>query len=158
MSDQRSNRYTFRWDSSGLGEAYYTVFGAGELSTLRVRYEATEYQRSISSYSDADWERDVVGAIGLLTASAQPVPQDVVDAFNAWRLAEYNRHRAQIDAQPERYGVVDWDNDPVFKRPVPCRGAHYLVRWNRPDAPDKWKYGCVGLGWQVNADPELVEA
>ena len=84
------------------------------------------------------------------------MPQAIVEAFNAWRLAEYWRHRTAIDAQPERYGVVDWENDAVFKRPRPVRGAHYVVRWARPDAPDRWKYGCTGLGWQINGEPDIT--
>lgn len=145
------SKYSFRWTCSGMGETDYEVSGAGDLTRLRVRYEATEYQRSISSYDDAGWERDVVGAIGLLVACARPVPQDLVDAFNAWRLSEYEAHRKQIDAQPERYGVVDWEADPVFKRPVVVRGAQYMIRKNRPETgAEWWRYGCVGLGWKIN--------
>ena len=146
-----SSQYRFTLEGSGLGETTYRVSGAGDLTRLRVRCEATEWQRANSSYTDDDWQRDVVGAINLLVdaSGGRRVPQDVVDAFNAWRLETYNSHRRQIDAQPERYGIVDWDKDPVFKRPAEVRGARYRVRWNKP-GPDQWKHGCVGLGWEVN--------
>lgn len=148
---QPSNRYRFGFASAYMGVTEYTVSGAGELTVLRVRREASAYERSISNYDDAGWERDVVGAIGLVTACARPVPQDVVDAFNAYRQANYDAQRAYIDARPERYGVIDWENDPVFGRPVIVRGAEYMVRKNRPDmGADWWKYGCVGLGWKIN--------
>lgn len=142
--------YHFTWEGSGLGEATYRVSGAGDLTTLRVRYEATDYQRSISSYSDAEWERDVVGSINLLADAygGRPVPRDLVDAFNEWRQAAYELHRRQIDAQPDRYGIVDWEKDPVFKRPPIVRGARYLVRWEKPGS-DQWKHGAIGLGWDL---------
>jgi len=146
------SKYHFRLEGSGLGETIWRVSGAGDITRLRVRYEATPYQRSISSLSDAEWERDIVGAIDLLVDASgeRPVPQDVVDAFNAWRESEYWRHRREIDAQPERYGVVDWDHD-ALQRPRQVRGAHYLIRKNRPDAgADWWRYGSTGLGWAIN--------
>ena len=146
-----ANQYRFELEGSGLGESTYRVSGAGELTRLRVRYEATEWQRANSSYSDADWQRDVVGAINLLVdaGGGRAVPQDLVDAFNAWRMASYTCLRRKIDAQPERYGKVDWDNDPVFRPPPAVRGARYRVRWNKP-GPDCWKHGCIGLGWELN--------
>jgi hypothetical protein len=146
--------FHFSWIGSGLGESSFSVSGWSAIQRLRVRYEATDYQRSISSYSDADWQRDVVGAIDLLVSESphgQPIPPAMVDEFNAWREAEYWSHRRSIDSQPDRYGVVDWDSDPVFKRPRPVRGARYLVRWNKPGR-EQWRYGCKGLGWWVNGE------
>jgi hypothetical protein len=128
-------KYSFRWTCGYMGVSYYDVFGDGEPYEVRVRREASDYERSISNYDDAGWQREVVGMIGLLCANrykAEMAP-GVVDAFNAWRQAEYDQHRREIDAQPERYGVVDWDNDPVFKRPAVLRGAN-------------WR---TGTGWQV---------
>lgn len=155
MAKALPSPYNFTLEGSGLGETTWRVAGAGELTRLRVRTEATAYQRSIANYTDAEWERDVVGAINLLVDAngGREVPQDLVDAFNAWRLDSYTRHRQQIDAQPERYGVVDWDNDPVFQKPPVVRGAVYRVKWNT-EGPDRWKYGCIGLGWELNAEPE----
>src|SRR5271155_2261466 len=97
-----TTQYRFTLEGSGLGETTYRVSGAGDLTRLRVRYEATEWQRKNSSYTDADWERDVVGAINLLVdaSGGRRVSQDVVDAFNAWRMETYDAHRRQIDAQP----------------------------------------------------------
>ena len=155
---QPSNRYTFAWTGSGLGISSFSVYGAGDLTRLCVRYEATDWQKSRSSYNDADWQRDVVSAINLLVddCGGRPVPQEVVDAFNAWRLVNYEHNRAEIDAQPERYGMVDWANDPVFKRPAIVRGAQYQIRKNRPETGvDWWKYGCVGLGWRINGAADL---
>ena len=89
----------------------------------------------------------MVGAINLLVDAngGRRVPQDVVDAFNAWRMETYNSHRRQIDAQPERYGKVDWDKDPVFagrrrfaergpvsggKSPAPIAGSTAASGWD----------------------------
>lgn len=147
---------TFRWTCSGLGESSYDVHGAGELTGVRLRYEASDYQRSIANYNDAEWLRDVVGAVDVLVREKGKgeVTQEIVDAFNAWRLAEYTLHRASIDAHPERYGVVDWDNDPVFARPRTVRGARYAIRVNRPElGRDWWKAGSTGLGWVYCGEP-----
>jgi hypothetical protein len=146
-----ADQYRFTLEGSGLGETTYRVSGAGDLTRLRVRYEATEWQRANSSYSDADWQRDVVGAINLLVdaSGGRPVPQDMVSAFNAWRTESYNLLRRKVDAHPDRYGEVDWEKDPPFRPPAEVRGARYLIRWNKP-GPDCWKHGCVGLGWELN--------
>src|ERR1041385_8740413 len=104
-------KYYFHLEGSGLGTTTWRVSGAGEITRLETRYEATDYQRSISSLTDLEWQHDVIASIGLLhvaSSSSRAIPQDLVDEFNAWRLAEYERHRAHIDANPERYGVIDW--------------------------------------------------
>ena len=59
-SDVPTNRYHFVLEGSGLGESTYRVSGAGDLTRLRVRYEATEWQRANSSYTDGDWQRAVL--------------------------------------------------------------------------------------------------
>ena len=151
-------KYRFSWACGFMGETDYRVSGAGDLTMLRVRREASDYQRSISTLTEEQWQRDVVGAIGLLVdgCGGRPVPDDLVAEFNAWRDAEYWRQRNDIDAQPERYGVIDWDTDAVFAKPAPVRGARYVVRWEKPDSPDRWKYGCTGLGWHINGEPAPV--
>jgi hypothetical protein len=150
------DRYTFRFRCGYQGCAWYDVHGDGPSYSVRVRRTADEYERKASSHTDEAWQRDVVGAIGLMVPDSGrngPIAQAVVDAFNAWRDAEYWTLRRQIDNAPERYGVVDWDTNPVMLKPEPVRGAYYVVRWNRPEAPDAWKYGCVGLGWYINGEP-----
>ena len=156
MSDNPTpaNPYRFTLEGSGLGETTYRVSGAGDLTRLRVRFEATEWQRTnVHSCSDEEWQRDVVGAINLLVdaSGGRPVPQDMVSAFNAWRTEAYSLLRRKVDTQPDVYGEVDWEKDPPFRPPAEVRGAQYRVRWNKP-GPDCWKHGCVGLGWELNHD------
>ena len=112
MSDNPvpADRYRFTLEGSGLGETTYRVSGAGDLTRLRVRYEATEWQRvNVHSCSDEEWQRDVVGAINLLVdaSGGRPVPQDMVSAFNAWRMEAYNLLRRKVNAQPDAYGEVE---------------------------------------------------
>ena len=148
-----SNRYWFKFESAYMGVAEYTVNGDGQPYRVSVRSEAGDYERSISTYDDAGWQRDVVSAIGLLTAS-RPIPCAVVRAFNAWRLAEWEKHMAIMRSQPERYGSVQ---EAMFQRPPVLRGAWYRVTWNKP-GPDCWKHGAIPHGWVLNAEDATCSA
>lgn len=151
--------YRFRFESGYQGDQDFTVYGDGEPYRVSLRVAADALVPRGWNYDQPTYERDVVASVGLLRrhdGREVAIPAAVVEAFNAWRLADYQRARQLIDEQAERYGVIDWERDPVFKRPIPARaGAYYTVRWNRP-GPDCWKHGCVGLGWVVG-DPGVLE-
>lgn len=121
------SKYTFRHSCGYMGVSYYYVYGDGELYEVQARHTASDYERSIFNGTDAMWERDILPMIGLLCANRYKATMapDVAEAFNAWREAEYWKHRRDIDSKPETYGVVDWENDAVFKKPIPVRGANY---------------------------------
>ncbi len=149
--------YHFRWTCSGMGETDYAVSGAGAIKHLRVRYDAGDYFKSISSYSDLDWEREVVASLGLLRSDAcgsgQEMPQDLVDAFNAWRLAEYEASRAKILGDYARYGIKPEDYaNAISAPPSVLRGAVGEHHWVAPEAPEKWHHGSVWAGWRVNGE------
>jgi len=114
------------------------VVGDGAPYRVELRWEASPYERSISNCDDAKWQRDVVAAVGLLYRSPgchQPIPQRVVDGFNAWRAAEHAKSVSEIRSHPERYRNIS-DNDPLLAPPAVVRGAHYEV----------------GKGWIVDAE------
>ena len=106
--------------------------------------------RKYHSYGDVEYARDIIGMVGVLRREhdcSKAIPQDVVDTFNEWREAEYWTHRLEIDAQPNRYDVVDWDADPVFAKPVPAVGARAIITRDGP------RYDFHG--WQVNGESEI---
>lgn len=128
----------FRWTVSYLGCVEYEVWGDGAPYRVEVRREASAYERAAFNGTDAEWQRDVEGAIGLIRRVPdcdRPISPHVVDAFNAWRSAEHETFVERLRSRPERYGNIA-PNDPLLVPPPVVRGAHYEV----------------GKGWVVNAD------
>jgi hypothetical protein len=110
-----------------LGYCIYEVYGDGPSYRIQLRQRADAYERSIFAGTDAEWQRDIVAAIGLLhRCDGQPISQPVVDAFNDWRAARHASDVAHLRAHPERYGSLS-ESDPVLVAPAPVRGARYLV-------------------------------
>ena len=131
----QSNAYNFHDRGSGMGLVWYRAWVNGKRVELQyiARYHvegpSAAYYRSIFSGTDADWQRDIVAQVNVLHMGCQePVPQDLVDAFNAWRAAEYADHARHFDANPDKYGT-DWRED--IPPPEPVRGGHWT--------PDGWK-------------------
>jgi hypothetical protein len=116
--------YNFRWTCSYMNSAYYDVIGDGQTYEIELRRGVCAYERSIYNGTEAEWQRDIVPLIGAIKrVGGYRVPDAVVDAFNAWRAAEHLMERRKLDAHPEKYGVIDWDNDPLFPTPKPVRAA-----------------------------------
>jgi hypothetical protein len=133
MTTATANQIRFRWVSSYLNIVDYDVYGDGSPYRIETRRAINrfnyDYQRSIFNGTEAEWQRDVIGAIDLLFRShhtEQALPQTVVDAFNAWRAAEHAQQIAHIKAHPEKYGDLD-ENDPLFEAPPVVRGAQYVI-------------------------------
>ena len=134
-----TDQFRFEFISSYMGERDYRVHGDGEPYRIRERWQANSYERSIFNGGDAEWQRDVVAAIGLIQRGGEPISQAVVDAFSAWRAAKHAKDIDYICAHPERYGNISRD-DPLWVAPTVVRGAHYEV----------------GEGWIVNADSSAI--
>jgi len=131
----------FEWRIRGLGTEEYEVFGDGPSYRIELRFEATAYQRSIFNGDEIEWRRDVVAAVGLVWRSCgpdRPLPQRVVDEFNAWRALRHATAMHEICSQPQRYLPIAKD-DPHFAPPPVVRGAHYEI----------------GKGWTVHAEPPM---
>lgn len=134
-------KYFFQWTSGYQNETDYTVSGLPGVSRLSLRHAVPPCSKREFNYTGAEWRRDVVASIGLLRprcGEREPLPQDLVDEFNAWREADYWKQRHSIESQPERYGVVDWDGDCLFRKPVAARGAVWVS----------------GAGWWINGEPK----
>jgi hypothetical protein len=150
------SEYRFRWTCSYMNSASFDVIGDGQMYSIELRRGVCDYERSIFNGTEEEWQRDIVPLIGCIKRDSgsrdSGIKQEVVDAFNAWRMAEYLEHRASIDAQPEKYGIVDWDNDPVFPAPKPVRAvrAIYDVIPCKPYNRIKWH------GWMYNGENTLA--
>ena len=127
---------TFERICAYLGETDYRAIGRADLGRLTVRHRLGEYERSILNGGAEYAVRMVEPLIGCIRAfCGKRIPDDIVNAFNAWRAAEHAASVARIKAAPERYG--EWselESDPFFAPPRPVRGA-YLS----PDGTD-WLY------------------
>jgi hypothetical protein len=81
--------------------------------------------------------------VGVMTREYridQPVPLDTAQAFNAWRLAEYDSACCQIEA---RYGSFDLTTDSRLPPPVLAHStAHYVP----------------GDGWTLQPIPDVPQA
>ena len=140
----QNNAYNFRDCGSGIGLVWYRADYNGKRVDLEyvARYHcegfSADYYRSIFNGTDAEWQRDIVEQVNVLRMGVQePVPQELVDAFNAWRAEEYAEFSKRMDARPEVYGT-DWRKD--IPAPEPVRGGH----WTRD-------------GWVITAEARLPE-
>ena len=108
-----------------MGFVEYVVTGDGPEYKIELRREAAAYERSIFNGTEDEWQREVVGSIGLLRRRYwpfDPIRPEVVAAFNAWRRAEHTRIHAEIRA---RGGAVP-DDSPLATAPRDVRGAAYV--------------------------------
>jgi hypothetical protein len=137
-----TNPIRFESISSYRGCWDYRVYGDGEPYRISERRRADSYERSNFNGGEAEWQRQVVAAIGLLyRADGRPVLQRVVHAFNAWRAAEDAKTVKEILAKPECYGVLS-PEDPRLAPPIAARGAQYefgkgwILNVGRPTSSD----------------------
>lgn len=138
---QKSNAYRFNWQGSGMGHVWfraYTPEGNGELEYVSPQH-LQPYHRKHYNGTAAEFARDVEAALHVLhwQDSRKPVSPELIQAFNAWRMAEHAEHCAKILAAPERYGVTD-SADPLLAPPVVLRGGRYQS----------------GHGWVITAQGE----
>lgn len=116
--------YRFRWTCAGAGFVEYEVTGDGTPYCVEVQ-RGGPYYRPIFAGTEEDWQRDVVPAIGILRRVYrlwEAVPQPVVEAFNAWRDAEYDREMSNL----ARWCGGRVPADPWIERPTPVRGGKYV--------------------------------
>jgi hypothetical protein len=134
---------TFRWTCSYLNCVWYEVTDETGTYEVELRRRVSDYERSITSYTDEAWERDVVAAIGILhrTSSTRPIPDETVAAFNEWQQSVREEWIAKWKANPDRYGLFDPTD--ISAQPFePVKGGHYVI----------------GKGWVVTYDPTVQKA
>lgn len=112
----------FKWQCSFMGTVYYRVTTATESFEASIRHSVSDYELSIANGDDV--RRAMLTGIGMLVHRAEPLPADIVAAFNAWRAAEHLAQMAKLDAAPERYGIIAPD-DELRRPPMIARAASY---------------------------------
>lgn len=138
----------FTWICSYMGTQEFEVRDRTGIYYVETRYEASDYERKISTYDDAAWEREVVAAIGLLRRKydgSKPVPEETVEAFNAWRAKRYADDLAVLRANPQKYGdeasIQEMIASGLLKPPMVVRGAYFKRR------SADWR---DGVEWMLN--------
>jgi len=131
------NAYRFAWTCSGMGHVYFKVFDGqqqAEMEYASIHSLEPYYMQHLNEQG----RQDAPHGVNLLRYhhSHKPVSQDLLDAFNAWRLAEHLKSWAHLEANPARYGVIAAD-DPLRQSPEVLRGGWYVV----------------GRGWVETATP-----
>lgn len=117
--------YYFRLKCCYRGEADYELAG----NRLSIQERAESYQQAGYNGTEAEYQRDVIGRLGILWQHGSietPVDAETVEAFNAWRQAEHEKHKAQILAHPEKYEITD-PNHEYFKPPIKAVRGFYQV-------------------------------
>lgn len=117
----------FAWKVSFADYVEFEV--TDESGTYRVEMR----QRPPSAYwlqhaNGDDVRRDMHADLGLLRLSHGfpfEVSRATLDAFNAWRLAEHEDHIRQMEARPDRYGVIAAD-DPLRQPPLVAWRGFYV--------------------------------
>lgn len=119
----------FKFRLSHLGYVIYDVSLPNENFQVHWRHRFDSYERSITNYPDDETKDRMVGAtVGMIYREdnpREPLPTGLVEAFNAWREAEWTSSLDKMRAQPEKYGNPD-DADVQLWRPVPTGSVHLV--------------------------------
>ena len=109
-------------------EAYYEVYGDGPPYRIVVHRHPEDWHRRYFAGTDAQWQRDVVAAAGLVSrhGSGDPISPALVATFKEWRAADHAHTVRQLLSRPEHYGVRTAE-DPRLPPPTPVRGAYFVV-------------------------------
>jgi hypothetical protein len=136
----------FAFKCAYQGEVWFTVTDRTGSYSLQLRTHVPDYLRRTFNGDDSAFQRQVLDMVGVLTREYridQPVPTDTAQAFNAWRLAEYDTTCRQIEADSVRYGPFNRATDSRLRPPVLAHStAHYVP----------------GDGWTFQPVPDLPQA
>lgn len=103
--------FEFRWQCSYLNSVYFRAFADGASFEIELRHCLSDYEESIYNGGRAAYLAECGPLVAMLRAP-HPIGLELVQAFNAWRVAEYERGLAQLRAAPEKYGPEsDWAAD-----------------------------------------------
>jgi len=119
----------FKWKCSYQGSVWYDVWDHTGMYEIELRRRADDYERKCYNGDDTEWQRNVVSMIGVIHraySSDIEVPALTLHAFNAWLIAEHEKHIAELKAQPERYGNY-WRE--IAKPMLPHAAARYDKGW-----------------------------
>ena len=124
MSDRKSYRFAFK--CSYLNRVWFEVRGDGEPYEIRYRHCLCDYEAKIYNGGPARY-REIEGPlVGLLMREhcyRQPrLSDDLVRAFNAWRIQAALEADAYFAARPEVYGD---DREPTKPDTIATGSAHF---------------------------------
>lgn len=139
-----ANGYLFAWTCAYLNRSWFTVATpAGERGTLELRTRLCEYEASIYNGGRDAYLREQEPLVGVLRfehSSDRPMPPALVEAFNAWRIADHEGSLAYMRARPERYGAEDeWNAEMYVPPPLARDGGHY------DGVTRTWRFNSAGL-------------
>ena len=121
----------FHWTCAYLNRSWFKVIdnshGAFEIV---LRHGVSDYEREIANYDDDYWQKQVVAGVGKICRDPQsfrPLPKDIVESFNEWRLAKYYEAQRSILSQPNRYDLhsVQEYEAALGEPPKPVSAVHY---------------------------------
>jgi hypothetical protein len=131
----------------------YEVTGPGLNRVTAQEHRTVEpYDSKLHNYKT---EEEYIAAhpTGLLLFHGSGIPaptQELMDAFNAWRMSEHESSLAELRARPDKYGEEStWTH--MAPAPTRLRGAHFHVVWNVP-GPDCWKHGHASAEWIIDTE------
>lgn len=130
------SKFRFRWQCGYRGTTDYMITDNTGTYRAELRHDTRlEHPHDYNCDTIEEWIRDIADSVGILRRyfADKPIPQETIDAFNAWRTAERAQHIREMKARPDRYGPIDENDARMFPPIRPVRAGVYVV----------------GEGWQV---------
>ncbi|MBY8967202.1 hypothetical protein KHP57_15970 [Algiphilus sp. NNCM1] len=130
--------YQFKFISSGLGLASYRFWNGESEGRIEYRFSAEPYETSHFNGDRDRYAREIEASVNLLRRgiSVEPIPQDLVDAFNEHRQREHDKYIDWLASKPDLLATIPADDPSRAAKVEPMVGAHYdcsLRRWVRND-------------------------
>lgn len=130
MNTTVSQGIRFKFVVSYMGSICYEVETAEEQFRVAAVFEASDYHRSIYNGSAERFDREVAAKVGCLVREhdiSREIPLEVLDAFNAFRVRDYQGTLAWIDSKPGLREALRADVESVIPPPVAFKRA----RWDQ---------------------------
>lgn len=104
-------RYQFEFISSGMGVVSYRYSHREGSGRIEYRVHAEPFDLSHTSLNREDYAAQVEASIGLLHVGfgSEPIPQDLVDEFNAYRQSQHDLFLDWLSRNPELIQYADAD-------------------------------------------------
>lgn len=119
--------YQFQFVSSGMGVATYKFWNGESEGRIEYRYEAPPFASSHFNGDLERYQREIEASVNLLhrRPSVDPIPQDLVDAFNAFRQREHDKYLDWLASKPDMLAIIPVDHPSRIPQIEPIIGAHY---------------------------------
>ena len=116
-------RIHFSFRAGYMGCIWYDVTDESGSYQICHRHTLGDYERSIANGPDTvRYMETQIGGVWRCSASTNPLPREIVDAFNAWREASFEHSMATLRG---KYGDgIDLSD---CRTPVPARAVHCII-------------------------------